>query len=774
MDRASIYNQYRLQVRKYFWVLAGLWTAIIVGSFFWNYSLNERTLFELAKTEAIVSFEKNVLYRKWNAGHGGVYVPATSKTPPNPYLSYLPERDVITPSGRKLTLMNPAYMIRQVHEIGEQCCSVRVHLTSLNPINPDNAPDQWEVQTLNTFIKGQKEVCSITAIQGKPYLRFMRPFFVEKRCLRCHAKQGYKEGDVRGGMSISVPMDPYFVIGRQQLVRLAGAHGLIFLAGLGGLFFSVRRVTQHIQKREFAEIDSWESEQKFRAIGAAAQDAVIMMNEDGKISFWNNAAEKMFGYSEDQAMCQDLHTLIVPKRYQKEYLNRRGKFSDTGDGAFIGKTAELKGLRRDGREFPLELSLSSVKLRERWHAIGIIRDISERKRIEKERERVQSQLSRAQRMEAIGSLAGGIAHDFNNILFPIIGFAEMSIANLPEESPVRDNLGQILVAARRAKDLVSQILSFSRQEGEEALMPLSIQPIIKETLKLLRASVPTTIEIRQQIDMNCGHVLADPTQINQIVMNLCTNAYYVMREKGGVLTVALKEVKLDHHNLPRDLDLIPGRYAKITIGDTGPGMPPDVKERIFEPYFTTKPPGEGTGLGLSVVHHIVKNRGGDIQVLSKLGKGTIFYIYLPITESDTGDALQSYSEQLPKGHEHILLVDDEDPIVQMLRETLEGLGYRVAAFTNSIDALEAFFDSPTGFDLVITDQTMPGLTGTELSKRIMKIRNNIPIILCTGFSELVDEQKALAMGIRAYIRKPILITHLAKVIRESLDERKGE
>ncbi len=382
----------------------------------------------------------------------------------------------------------------------------------------------------------------------------------------------------------------------------------------------------------------------------------------------------------------------------------------------------------------------------------------QRDREEKERKDLEFQLRQAQRIESIGTLAGGIAHDFNNILYAIMGNTEMTIDDVPEDSPARAGLNEILKAANRARDLVQQILAFSKPSERER-RPLKVQPILKEALQFLRSSLPTTIEIRQDIDMECGPILGDPSQVHQIIMNLCTNAFHAMREKGGKMYLTLAS----HH------DPETGPCLRLTVSDTGHGMDSQIMERIFDPFFTSKPPGEGTGLGLSMVHGIVKSYGGRITVDSDPGKGSKFDVYLPVIEREAMAPEAMPTEEVPHGKENVLLVDDEEQIVRMIAPMLERFGYHVTFRTSSVEALEAFRAMPDRFDIVVTDQTMPNMTGEDLAMELVNIRPDIPIILCTGFSETITEQKAKAVGIREFVMKPILVKKLARTIRRVLD-----
>jgi len=395
-------------------------------------------------------------------------------------------------------------------------------------------------------------------------------------------------------------------------------------------------------------------------------------------------------------------------------------------------------------------------------------ELNERKKAEEENKKLESQLRQAQKMEAIGTLAGGIAHDFNNVLYPIIGFTEMTQDLVPEESLAKKNLDEILIASERARSLVQQILTFSRQQ-EYNPQPLRVQPILKEALKLMRSSMPTTISLIQKIEETCGPVLSDPSQIHQIVMNLCTNAYHAMKTQGGILEVQLSEIDIAPGQTEKRSSLYPGLYLSLTVRDTGHGIDPLIMERIFDPYFTTKPPGEGTGMGLALVHGIVKSFGGEIRVTSQPGQGSTFQVLLPRVMEKEQESVLTLPKCIPGQGERILVIDDEEQILDMIELMLQSLNYKVMTKMESIAALEEFRQNPDDFDLVITDQTMPGLTGFELSKRMLAIRKNIPIVLCTGFSELVNEELVKAVGIRKFTLKPILKSQLSVLIREILD-----
>ncbi len=401
---------------------------------------------------------------------------------------------------------------------------------------------------------------------------------------------------------------------------------------------------------------------------------------------------------------------------------------------------------------------------------GTAQDITVIKKAEEERNDLQRKLQQTQKMESIGNLAGGIAHDFNNILSSVIGFTELALDDATKGTLLEDSLQEVYTAGKRGRDLVKQILAFARQTNEER-KPLRVDTITKEVLKLIRSTIPTTIEIKASIESN-SLIMGNSSQIHQMLMNLCTNAAQAMAAAGGILEVGLKDVELDGQSALPPLKLKAGNYIKITVADTGHGIPPDILGSIFEPYFTTKSVGDGTGMGLALAHGIVESYGGEITVESELGKVTIFSIFLPTTKRRE-DYRPYEDEKLPTGTERILFVDDEFSIAKMGSQVLERLGYQVTVRTSSVEALELFRSKPNEFDLVITDMTMPNMTGDELAMELIAFRPDIPVILCTGYSKNISDEKAAKIGIRAFAYKPVVKADLAKTVRKVLDDAKS-
>ena len=382
---------------------------------------------------------------------------------------------------------------------------------------------------------------------------------------------------------------------------------------------------------------------------------------------------------------------------------------------------------------------------------------------------LEAQLQHACKMVNIGTLSGGIAHNFNNILGIILGNTEIAMMDVPKWNSTRHNLEEIRKACLQARDVVKQILAFSRQSKQE-MKPLKISPIIKDSIKLLRSLIPTIIEIRQNISSRSDTINADPIQIQQVLLNLCTNAAHAMRENGGILQVSLENNTLDEEDAASYNDLSPGNYLRLTVSDTGHGIEPDILDRIVDPYFTTTDVDEETGMGLAVINGIVRNHNGEITVYSKPGKGATFHVYFPLAEEEVV-AETDTEESLPTGIECILFIDDEKALVNLGRQILGRLGYSVISRMSSSEALELFQKNPDQFDVIVTDMTMPNMTGIDLAKELMKIRSDIPIILCTGFNEKIDEAKAMEMGISAFVMKPIIMRDIANKIREVLNKK---
>jgi PAS domain S-box-containing protein len=525
-------------------------------------------------------------------------------------------------------------------------------------------------------------------------------------------------------------------------------------------FVEIDQMAEYANKmladRKQAEQALRESEKKYRNLFENLYDVYYRTDNKGIFTLLSPSVEKQFGSKPEELIGENIKDFYVQPKRREEFLSLLTK-----NGYVDNFEAQLK--RKDN--YVVWVSTNAKLLKDEEGNIigveGITRDVTYAKKLEE-------QIRQSQKMESIGTLAGGIAHDFNNILGIILGNTELALDDVPKSTSIRQNLEEVRTAILRAKNVIRQLLSFARKTKLEK-KPINILPIVRESLKLLRSSIPTSIDIRQNIPEDIGTILADPTQINQILINLCTNAEHAMPE-GGIIEITLKNIELVETAAAKLPALEPGRYINLTVSDTGHGISQEKIDRIFDPYFTTKEVDKGTGLGLSVVHGIVKEHNGLITVESEPGKGTVFSIFLPIVEEEAV-VEEDTDETLPNGDERVLFIDDEESIVNLARQRLEMLGYKVEATTNPIEALALFHSKPDQFDLVITDLTMPKMTGDKLLAEILNLRPDIPIILCTGFSEKIDEKAATAIGAAEYIEKPLDKRDFAFRVRKVLDRK---
>ncbi|WP_051283906.1 PAS domain S-box protein [Desulforegula conservatrix] len=542
------------------------------------------------------------------------------------------------------------------------------------------------------------------------------------------------------------------VIHRNGAFRHLWGRG-IAVSSMEGAFVTIEGFISDI-----TELRSKDAElRRFASAMHQVADTIIITDKSGVIKYVNPSFEKTSGYGCSEVMGKKAKVL---NRGALDDGLHRDLWSTIESGRIW--SGRFVSRKKDGSLYTEEATISPVfdDNGEIIEFVAVKRDITNELNLE-------AQIFQSQKMEAIGALSGGIAHDFNNILFPLIGFSDILQQDLPADSHLQDYVSEILTASFRAKELVKQILAFSRQ-SKAGKTVLRIQNILGEVVRFSRATLPSTITVRTFINTKCRPVLADSTQIHQIAMNLVTNALHAMEENGGVLTIALDEIQMDNE-LSSNLSIESGLYIRMAVSDTGCGIAPAIQGRIFDPYFTTK--DKGTGIGLAVVHGIVKSHGGNIELQSTKGEGTSFVIYFPCLMEDRKDAQKDYMVPTPCGSEKILVVDDEEAIARMVRQMLERLGYTVTVRTSSAEAFQLFKDDPYRFDLVITDMTMPKMTGDQLSMGIKKIRAGVPIIICTGFSEKMDADKARMLGIEGFVLKPILQNELAVKVREVLDNK---
>jgi PAS domain S-box-containing protein len=555
-----------------------------------------------------------------------------------------------------------------------------------------------------------------------------------------------------------------------EVIRADGSNGHVdasvtLIADEAGNPIGFRGIARDITERRQAEKDLRESDEKYRQLVNHAPAGIYEIDfTKGKLVSVNDVMSEYTGYSKDELLNMSALDFLT-RESQKQMTDSIARLMN---GEKIYGSVEYKARAKDGRELWMLVNARYFydKHGKPKSALVVTHDITDRKRAQKEKARLEDQLQQAQKMEAIGTLAGGIAHDFNNILSVIIGYTELILLNGNVAEDVRQNLKEIFNASKHARDMVKQILAFSRQSKQER-KPIQVAHIVKEAIKMLRASLPTTISIQQHIEKDTGIIEADPTQIHQVLMNLCTNAAHAMNGKDGVMQISLSNVELDLAGPEMVPDLNPGPYLKLSVSDTGHGIAPESYDKIFDPYFTTKKKEEGTGLGLAVVQGIVNSSNGAVTYDSEVGKGTTFHVYLPAIKRKLTNE-EEISTPLPMGQERILFVDDEQPLVEIGKQMLQRLGYTVATRTSSIEALELFKADPNRFDLVITDIVMPNMTGDKLAEKIIDIRSDIPVILCTGYSEKITRRDASEMGIQSFLMKPLVMRDLANTVRQAL------
>ena len=764
--------------------LAGAVIILLVLSCFLGLTLlQEKMIKNSVHLSAQRLFESIVLTRRWNAQYGGVLVRKYEGMQSNPYLEH---PDVITATGLTYTLKNPALMTREISELSEQYGHYQYHITSLKLMNPNNQPDAWERTSLQQFEKGVAETTQVARVNGEEVYRFMRPLLVEDGCMQCHGKQGYVGGEVRGGISVSLPYQQISISLVSNRMKMA-VLGLSIVAILSFLFyFVIWRLIGHLfsisselerQKGKLEKLNTvldqkvtertqafQESEQRFRSTFEQAPVGICHIGLDGLVLRVNRHFCEIFALSSSallnmrfQDISHETKRIVKGEDWNALLLGEKESFS-----------LERRYLHGDLTEAWISLTMSLVKkdTGEPHYFICVVEDMSERRSL-------QQQLQQAQKMEAIGTLAGGIAHDFNNILTPILGYTEMLLEDARPGEKQFTSLQAVFHSAVRAQELIRQFLTFSRRNDAER-QPLNIVIVVKEVIKLLRSFLPSSVEVAHFLTNEDCIVQVNPTQIHQIMMNLCTNAYQAMHEGSGVLTI---ELTVNEPGEEPALALTPGRYAVLVVRDTGCGMDRRTMERMYEPYFTTKSQSEGTGLGLAMVHGIVEDLGGAIKAESVVGKGTQFTLYLPLVDQcDSRQRILPLDEEaMVGGNESILLVDDEPAIVSMEAAMLRDLGYKVTSFHRATEALEHVRQQAETYDLVITDITMPELSGVALAREIGAIRAHLPIILCTGFSAEYRKDISRQGNIAALLTKPILKRDLARAIRNVLDgqEKQG-
>jgi signal transduction histidine kinase/ActR/RegA family two-component response regulator len=795
-----------IRVRSYVFVLGTIWTLVVSASLIWSVYQAKREILDVARHQARVACEKDALYRRWNSTYGGVYVPVTEKSPPNPYLE-VPERDITTPHGVALTKVNPAYMTRQVHEMAAEAYGVRGHITSLNPIRPDNAPDLWETEALLAFQDGAEEISSVEDIQSQPYLRLMRPLFTENTCLSCHAAQGYQLGDIRGGISITLSMKPLWAMERSRILTVLMGHSLLWVLGLAGLGFGARRLADQVAERKHADESLKHNRHRLERIndcllglgtdydsnmnrltglcGELLGAACALYNrlQGGmlcSIGQWQTPPDFKSKDTPAGHICYDLirgnngSAVLVTDLPRSPYWESDPNVRAYGLQTYFGQVVTCSGepvgslcvvFQTDYRPSDEDQRILGILA----CAIG---NEDQRKQAEVERGRLEERLQRAEKMEALGTMAGGVAHDLNNVLGIVVGYSELLRHEISGSSSARSHVMQILKGGEKAAAIVQDLLTLTRR-GVVSRQVLNLNEVVSDYLKSPEfakiASYHPKVQIKTDLAADLLNISGSSVHIDKSLANLFINAAEAM-PNGGSLTIKTRNKYLDKPICGYD-EVKEGDYVFLSVSDTGEGIPPADLKRVFEPFYTKKIMGRsGTGIGLAIVWGTVKDHQGYINVESEEGLGSVFSIYLPVTRKEISaeEISVSFAEYIGKG-ESILVVDDIEEQRELATMMLKQLNYSVTSVSSGEEAVEYIKKQPV--DLIVLDMIMdPGLDGLDTYIKILEIEPHQRAIIVSGFSETERVKKIQALGAGAYVKKPYVLETLGLAVRKELDQ----
>lgn len=764
-----------------------LWSAIVAGSLVWNLHKTTEEFHALALNEAIAMFNKDQGFRLWGTRHGGVYVPVTEDTPPSPYLEHVPERDIVTPSGKELTLLNPAYMVRQLMEDFNDLYGTRGHITGLVLLRPENAPDEWERVALNKFIKdGATEVSEFTEIDGEPFLRLMRPMVMTKGCEKCHGHLGFKEGDIRGGVSVSVPMQEYNEGESDQNRVLYASHASVWLIGLLFIGFSGRKIRLSLKDTLAAESEVrllnqvleervqertealTEKEHRLRMTVDQAADGIIVIDSNGLVDTFNASAQEIFGYKEDEVVGQNISKLMPEhhSHHHDEYIQNHLK---TGAVHIIGKGREVQGIRKNGEIFPLHLAVSKVDLPGKTLFSAICRDLTAQKQADIE-------LLNAKRDAETANLAkseflASMSHELRTPLNSIIGFSQLLHLNKahPLDESQKRQVQQINDAGQHLLSLINDILDLSRIETQGfslSVEAVELKTIIDNCLILIAPiAAKHDISVINNLDTSkAPYVRADFVRLKQVVMNLLSNAVKYNIENGQIIIDG--EIK--------------GADFQVNVRDTGSGIASDDLEALFEPFNRLGQEAgeiEGTGIGLSITKKIIEMMKGKIGVESELGNGTTFWFSLPICDAPEAKEIPKKQQvditlNIPPGQHRIIYVEDNAANRELLAQTLKPYNnIELFMAETAEEGLSLIHDLAP--DLVFMDINLPGISGVEAVQQLKALPQtcNIPMIAVSANVMDGDRQKALQAGFDDYISKPLDLIQFTRLMGKILSQK---
>lgn len=739
------------------WVAALVWTLFLASSLFNNLEEHRQSVLSFAKSEADVLIKHMKAARDWNASHGGLYAETSERTPPNPHLiGLVKERNIETASGRKLTLVNPAYMTRLINDYFNETDKRIAHITSLNPIRPENVADEWEKRALIAFERGTTEVSEITELNGKPYMRLMRPLVTKTSCLKCHAAQGYKVGDIRGGITASVPFVQHAAylekLNRDDAITYAG----IWVLGLLGIFFGYKRLSK-------GEQDLQQAEEDIHILSSSVEQAsegILITDREGIIKYANPAFTRLSGYSKAEVVGKR-PSLFKSDLHDSRYYEKM--WADISSGK--PWQDRIVNLKKDGSSYPAMLSIAPIKNREGeiTHYVGSQQDL-------REYEHLEEQFHQAQKMEAIGTLVGGIAHDFNNTLAGITGNLYLAKKSISDSPKTVQRLETIEALSYGTAAMIQQLLAFVRKDVK-TFHPLTISSFIKETVKMHRVSIPENIRLICNVRDTDAQVKGDINQLQQVIMNLLNNARdAVEASEDPTITIELNVFEADSRFLNKHPDLTSGSFATISVSDNGCGIKQGNIEHIFDPFFSTKDVGKGTGLGLSMAIGAIHSHNGVIEVDTKVGCGTTMKIYLPLIHADDEKAEVVFDQDVVLGNgETILLVDDESTVVETGKAVLKSLGYKVMSASDGLEATATYREHQDRIDLLLMDVVMPNMSGVAAAEEIRKISPQAKIIFVTGYDRTSTLNGANSIAHEVVIAKPYTTSEISRLIRKILE-----
>lgn len=785
--------EHKTGVPRYGALIAVLWTLLLAYSVFWVQNAHKREALLLGKIEGSAIYDRDNLYHRWASRLGGIYVPVMGSQQPNPYLSHIPERDISFITGKRLTLMSPDSLTSQLFVMArEYGQSYRGHIMSLKPIKPDNMPDSFEKKALQAFANGVKEVGQIEDFAGKPYYRYVRPLFTEKSCLKCHATQGYSEGDVLGGFSLSIPLEPYYAMLNREMRGVYFNHLLIWLLGLGVIGFATYKLGQLTSTLyEKAIVLENEVDERQMAQESLQEQAVVLEEEIAErrqVEEVVRISEEKFSKAFDNAPIM----MTISRIEDGTYLDVNMKFVESSGYSreeTIGKTTDelgwlapeqrqllLREIQQHGRVSGIELSLHAkegknltcvyfaerITVHGQQCLISLGLDVTEQKLME-------DQLRQSQKMEIIGQLAGGVAHDFNNILTVIMGYCNLLEMDSTLDQRQREKVVHIADASEKASQLTRGLLTFSRKEIME-IKKCNLKDIVQHIQGFLIRVIGEDIQLKI-ISRDIPIVVnADAGQIEQVLINLATNARDAM-PNGGLLSIETDIQYIDENFVHDHGYGVPGRYACVSVSDSGCGMDEYTCKKIFEPFFTTKEPGKGTGLGMAIAYGIVKQHNGFINVYSELGCGTTFRIYLPVfADKDVPQEELSATTIICGGTETVLVVEDNTSVSSLLKSILNNYGYQVILANNGQEAVDIFTANSDDIKLVLMDIIMPLKNGQQALREIRQLCPHIKAFYLSGYTaDFLEDRGVNDEGIEL-IMKPIRPYELLCKIREMLDK----